>query len=109
LAGGKKKQSLVPIEYAKLAATDNDPQRWALDSITLAVEAGAIDTDGFVEQAFATRADFEAFCIALCDFYWWLNDRHMFAFRSLVGDVSYVDTYAHLGESLAQKFGPAGC
>jgi len=103
-----KKQSLIPMEYAYLAATDNDSQRWALDSITLAIEAGAIDTDTFVAQAFATPADFEAFCTALSDFDWWLNDRHKNAFRSLVGDVSRVDTYAHLSEGLVKKFGPAG-
>lgn len=99
-----QKKALVPIDYPNLAVAENDPQRWALDSITLAVEAGTIDTDTFVEQAFATRADFEAFCNALRDFDWWLNDRHMFAFCSLVSDVSHVDTYAHLGESLARKY-----
>ncbi len=103
-----KKKSLIPMQYANVAATDNDPQRWALDAITLAIEAGVIDTDTFVAQAFATQVDFEAFCTALGDFDWWLNDRHKYAFRSLVGDVSRVDTYAHLGEGLVQKFGPAG-
>ncbi len=103
-----KEQSLIPMEYAYLAAMDKDPKRWALDSITLAVEAGAIDTDTFVAQAFATPADFEAFCTALGDFDLWVNDRHKYAFRSLVGDVSRVDTYARLGEGLTKKFGPAG-
>jgi len=98
----------TPIKFAALRKQDPFPfsaETHVLNCITFAAEAGALDGKKFVEQVFAKRSDFDAFCdgLEVCDTYW-MNDRHFYAVLDLAGDESLVLTYQLLGESLYETY-----
>jgi len=110
----EKTQALAPIKYSQLvekhSGGDFAVLPYALDSITLAVEAGLIDTETFVDQAFASRHDFLAFCKDLemaGDF--WVNERHFYAFFEMFGSEEDLTTYPDIAATLERDYatGPA--
>lgn len=79
---------------------------YALDSITLAMEAGIFkDTDTFIAKAFATTEDAAEFVEALRDHeYYWLNERHFYAFsHALNCDESQMRTYPEIADLIASE------
>jgi hypothetical protein len=98
-----------PVRFIEAAAAFGfgTQTQYALDCITLAVEAGFFTTrDAFKKAVFATGADFAAFCQALETYPWWLNERHFYAFMALLNyDEHGVRTYADLARELREEFG----
>lgn len=79
---------------------------YALDSIALAMEAGIFkDSDTFVAKAFATTADAAEFAEALRDHeYYWLNERHFYAFSHAFNcDESQMRTYPEIADLIANE------
>ncbi|MEA5098184.1 MAG: hypothetical protein VB032_06595 [Burkholderiaceae bacterium] len=80
--------------------------QYALDCITLAVEAGAFATRAELKAAvFASAADFDAFCTALANYDWWLNERHFYAFAVLLDAEEFtLRTYAELAAEFRETY-----
>ncbi|MBS1187482.1 MAG: hypothetical protein H6R04_1500 [Burkholderiaceae bacterium] len=80
-------QTLTPLRFRDAVAAfgAGTQTQYALDCIALAVEAGAFASrEELKGRVFATEADFDAFCTALAQYDWWLNERHYYAFATLL-------------------------
>ncbi len=101
----EKKKVFGPLQFVAIQDEDSFlAPFYALDNLALAMEAGIVDGDRFVQQIFATREDFEAFCEDLrqTDTFW-MNDRHFRALECLLGEEGNV-SYAEAGESLEDLY-----
>jgi len=101
------KKIYTPLRFGEISDElegSGSQVNYALDSITLAMEAGIFkDSDTFVAKAFATTADAAEFVEALRDHeYYWLNERHFHAFsHALNCDESQMRTYPEIAELMA--------
>lgn len=80
--------------------------QYALDCITLAVEAGFfLMREDLKPAVFASEADFDAFCSALEKYDWWLNERHFYAFAVLLDAEEFaLRTYAELAAEFRDTY-----
>lgn len=101
----ENKQVLIPMQFTAMK-DDYAPTQYALDCITLAIEAGVVDANRLLETAFSTRDDFDAFIKALRGYgeTYWVNERHFHALRELVGDETYAKTYADAADTLEEIY-----
>lgn len=103
------KRAYTPLRFAEISDElegSGEQVNYALDSIALAMEAGIFkDSDTFVAKAFATNEDAAEFVEALRDHeYFWLNDRHFYAFsHALKCDESQMRTYPDLADLIANE------
>ena len=103
-------QTFTPLRFAEAIATfgAGTQTQYALDCITLAIEAGAFATrEEFKTAVFATETDFDAFCGALAKYDWWLNERHFYAFAVLLDAEEFtLRTYAELAAEFHAEYAP---
>lgn len=103
------KKTYTPLRFAEISDElegSGMQVNYALDSITLAMEAGVFkDTDTFVAKAFATKKDAAEFAEALRDHeYFWLNERHFYAFsHALNCDESQMRTYPEIADLIENE------
>jgi hypothetical protein len=103
------KKIYAPLRFAEISDElegSGEQVNYALDSIALAMEAGIFkDSDTFVAKAFATTADAAEFVEALRDHeYFWLNERHFYAFsHGLNCDESQMRTYPDIADLIANE------
>lgn len=103
------KKAYTPLRFSEISDElegTGSQVNYALDSITLAMEAGIFkDSDTFVAKAFATTADAAEFVEALRDHeYFWLNERHFYAFsHALNCDESQMRTYPEIADLIANE------
>lgn len=72
------KKTLTPIRVGALAAKPGSPTiTWVFDSLAAAAEAGALDDEDWLQQAFASNDDLQVFIELLQESgdIWWVNDR----------------------------------
>lgn len=101
-------KTMTPMRFSKLPRRDDlaSPEEWALNSITLAVEAGIVDAASWGKQLFASSNDLLAFCDALSDYdLFWVNERHFHAFRELTGfQEDALTTYPDIANALREAY-----
>lgn len=103
------KKAYTPLRFSEISDElegSGAQVNYALDSITLAMEAGIFkDSDTFVAKAFATTEDAAEFVEALRDHeYYWLNERHFYAFsHALNCDESQMRTYPEIADLIANE------
>lgn len=101
------RKAYTPLRFAEISDElegSGTQVNYALDSITLAMEAGIFkDSDTFVAKAFATAEDAAEFVEALRDHeYFWLNERHFYAFSHAFNcDESQMRTYPEIADLIA--------
>lgn len=100
------KKVFTPIQYDEVQEQESFlAMTFAMDNIAVAMEAGAIDAVKFVEQCFATRDDFEAFCEDMRDTEnFWVNERHYSALLHIVGNEEGAVSYPIAGEALEEAY-----
>jgi hypothetical protein len=103
------KKIYTPLRFAEISDElegSGEQVNYALDSIALAMEAGIFkDSDTFVAKAFATTGDAAEFVEALRNHeYFWLNERHFYAFsHALNCDESQMRTYPDIADLIANE------
>jgi hypothetical protein len=103
------KKAYTPLRFAEISDElegSGTQVNYALDSITLAMEAGIFkDSDTFVAKAFATTEDAAEFVEALRGHeYYWLNERHFYAFSHAFNcDESQMRTYPEIADFIANE------
>jgi hypothetical protein len=103
------KKAYTPLRFGEISDElegSGMQVNYALDSITLAMEAGIFkDSDTFIAKAFATTEDAAEFVEALRDHeYYWLNERHFYAFsHALNCDESQMRTYPEIADLIASE------
>jgi len=103
------KKVYTPLRFAAISDELEglgEQVNYALDSISLAMEAGIFkDSDTFVAKSFATTEDAKEFVEALRNHeYYWLNERHFYAFsHALNCDESQMRTYPDIADLIANE------
>lgn len=103
------KKTYTPLRFSEISDElegSGTQVGYALDSITLAMEAGIFkDSDTFVAKSFATKEDAAEFVEALRNHeYYWLNERHFYAFsHALNCDESQMRTYPEIADLISNE------
>ena len=101
-------RQFMPLRFREAVAAfgSGTQTQYALDCITLAVEAGFFTTrEALKATVFDSGADFDAFCDTLERYEWWLNERHFYAFMALLNtDEHGMRTYADLAREFREEY-----
>ncbi len=101
-------KTFEPIRFQEaIAAFGRGTQtQYVLDCITLAVEAHFFTTrESLKACVFASESDFNAFCDALAQYDWWLNERHAYAFAMLLDCEEFtIRSYADLAAEFREEY-----
>lgn len=102
----KQTKTVTPIRQLALLEETERCQMFAMDIITLAVEAGVIVDAEDIPDVFASEDDLDAWLEQLSEFEdWWVNDRHFQAMLHVTGSSegelrTYPEMAQHLEEVL---------
>ena len=90
---------------ARNKGADLSPGFYALDTLALAIESGALDENNL--STMLSGADLDALCDELADMAEsWVNDRHFHALAALLGDFEeQLNSYPNIGDALRETFG----
>lgn len=72
-------------KFTLLTDSPDDMLTGILDAMTLAVEAGTVSEEGWLEELFADKAEFGSFILELSDYEYRINDRWYQALMRLAG------------------------
>lgn len=102
-------KKISKIHFLKMMTALNggaalSPPFYAMDTMTLAIEAGALDEKNFREML--SRADLDALCDELANMEEpWVNDRHFHAMATVLGPFEeQLNSYPNIAEALRETF-----
>ncbi len=102
-------KKISQLQFVKMVTAYNQgaalsPSFFAMDNMTLAIEAGALNEKNFHEML--SGADFDALCDELVDMEEaWVNDRHFHAIAAILGYFEeQLNTYPNIGVALREAF-----
>ena len=102
-------KKISKLHFVKMMTSFNggaalSPQFYAMDTVALAIEAGALNEKNFHELL--SGADLDALCDELVELDMaWVNDRHFHALATVLGHFEeQLNTYPNIGVALRETF-----